>query len=469
MKLSELFSKLNIDEHFDFEINKIETNTKTTDDKSLFVAIKGTHIDTHEQSYIEEAYKNGTRAFILEHEVDLPDDSVSFVVDNTRKTLGLVSSSFFKHPSKELRVIGVTGTKGKTSVSFILKELIEKYGYKCGVIGTSGIFYDDKHFETNNTTPDPFTIQKHMRDAVQCGVKYMIIEVSSQAMKHFRVFGTRFMLSIFTNLSPDHIGPMEHESLEEYKKCKKNFMLLAKKAILNCDDQNYLYMIQNMKSPHISVGHEDADFLISNESEYEFDLNNHHIVTNLHGSFNKMNLSLALASLNEIGFSMEKLKTLTSDLKIPGRMEVIDWNGRKIVIDYAHNKLSLQSLLSEVSNWDHNRIVLCVGSVGERTYERRHEIPEVANIYADKLYLTSDNPDHEDPQKIIEEMAIHSTIDTEKIVDRKQAIEKMLDESESGDIIVISGKGDEEHQLINGKKIPYSDKKTVLDYVNSNK
>lgn len=465
MKLSELFSKLNIDSNYDFDINKIETNTKKADKNSLFVAIKGTNIDTHEQKYIDEAYQNGTRAFILEHEVELPDNCVSFIVDNTRKTLGLVSSGFFKHPSKDIRVIGITGTKGKTSVSFILKELIEKYGFKCGVIGTSGIFYDDKHFETNNTTPDPFTLQKHLRNAVDSGVKYMVIEVSSQAMKQFRVFGTRFMLSIFTNLSPDHIGPMEHENFDEYRKCKKNFMLLGKKAILNNDDENYSYMIEKMKSPHISVGRNEADFLISNETEYEFDLNNSHIMTNLHGSFNKMNLSLALAGLNEIGFSMEKLKTLTNNLEIPGRMNVIEWENRKIVIDYAHNKLSLQSLLSEISNWEHERILLCVGSVGERTFERRHEIPEVANIYADKIYLTSDNPDHEDPQKIIDEMAIHSIIETERIVDRKEAIETMLKESIPGDVIVISGKGDEEHQLINGERVPYSDKETVLNFI----
>lgn len=465
MKLSELFSKLKIDERYDFEINKIETNTKTTDEHSLFVALKGTNVDTHEQKYIDEAYANGTRAFILEHEVDLPEDSVSFVVDNSRKTWGLVCSSFFKHPSKDLRVIGITGTKGKTSVSFIMRDLIEKYGFKCGVIGTSGIFYDGKHFETKNTTPDPYTLQKHLRQALDSGVKYMIIEVSSQAMKHSRVFGTRFMLSVFTNLSPDHIGPMEHENLEEYKKYKRHFMLLGKKAILNNDDENYSYMIEKMKAPHISVGRKEADFLISNETEYEFDLNKHHIKTNLHGSFNKTNLALALASLNEIGFSMDKLKTLTEDLHIPGRMEVIEWEDRKIVIDYAHNKLSLESLLPEINTWKHDRIMLCVGSVGERTYERRHEIPEVANEYVDKIFLTSDNPDHEDPQKIIDEMAEHSKIETEKIVDRKIAITKILDESKPGDIIVISGKGDEEYQIINGEKIHHSDKKIVLDYI----
>lgn len=466
MRLSELFSKLNIDERFDFEINRIETNTKNADDKCLFVAIKGTHVDTHEQKYIDEAYQRGTRAFILEHEVNLPEDSVSFIVEDTRKTLGLVSSGFFKHPSKDLRVIGVTGTKGKTSVSFIMKELIEKYGYSCGVIGTSGIFYNGKHFETKNTTPDPFTLQKHLRQAYSEGVKYMIIEVSSQAMKQFRVFGTRFMLSIFTNLSPDHIGPTEHADFDEYRKCKRNFMLLAKKAILNKDDENYGYMIEKMKSPYVSVGHKDADFLIENETEYEFDLNNHHIKTNLHGSFNKMNLSLALASLNEIGFAMGKLETLTDNLKIPGRMEVIDWADRKIVIDYAHNKLSLESLLSEIKNWKHNRILLAVGSVGGRTLERRHEIPEVANKYVDRVYFTADNPDFEDPNRIIDEMVLHSKIDTKKITDRATAIKEMLDSSEAGDIIIISGKGDEEHQLINGEKVPYSDKKVVLDYIN---
>ncbi|MFR1324225.1 MAG: Mur ligase family protein, partial [Ezakiella massiliensis] len=216
MHLSKIFNRLNIDENYDFDIKKIETNTKNCDNHTLFVAIKGTRVDTHEEKYLMEAYNNGARAFIVEREVAMPKDAVVFVVENSRKTLGLVSSTFFGHPSKTLRVIGVTGTKGKTSVAFIIKEIIEKYGFKCGIVGTRGIFYGDKHIKTNNTTPDPFTLQKAMREAVDAGVQYMVIEVSSQAMKQSRVFGTRFMANIFTNLSPDHIGPLEHENFEEY-------------------------------------------------------------------------------------------------------------------------------------------------------------------------------------------------------------------------------------------------------------
>lgn len=469
MHLSKIFSRLNIDENYDFDIKKIETNTKNCDNHTLFVAIKGTRVDTHEEKYLMEAYNNGARAFIVEREVAMPKDAVVFVVENSRKTLGLVSSTFFGHPSKTLRVIGVTGTKGKTSVAFIIKEIIEKYGFKCGVIGTSGIFYSDTHIKTNNTTPDPFTLQKAMRDAVDAGVQYMVIEVSSQAMKQSRVFGTRFMANIFTNLSPDHIGPLEHENFEEYRKWKKNILLLAKKTILNKDDENYEFMIDGLKNPHVSVGRSEADFVIANESEDAFDLNGKHIATNLHGSYNRMNLALALATLNEIGFSFDKLAGLAGDLKIPGRMEVLNYNGRKVVIDYAHNKLSIESLLDEIKSWNPKRILIAVGSVGGRTYERRHEIPEAANKYADEIYITSDNPDFEDPEKILSEMAKHSTIKTQTIADRKTAVETMLADSKPGDVIVIAGKGDEDFQLIEGEKVPYSDKKTVENFIKRHK
>lgn len=469
MHLSKIFSRLNIDKNYDFDIKKIETNTKNCDNHTLFVAIKGTRVDTHEEKYLMEAYNNGARAFIVEREVAMPKDAVVFVVENSRKTLGLVSSSFFGHPSKTLRVIGVTGTKGKTSVAFIIKEIIEKYGFKCGVIGTSGIFYGDTHIKTNNTTPDPFTLQKAMREAVDAGVQYMVIEVSSQAMKQSRVFGTRFMANIFTNLSPDHIGPLEHENFEEYRKWKKNILLLAKKTILNKDDDNYEFMIDGLKNPHVSVGRSEADFVIANESEDGFDLNGKHIATNLHGSYNRMNLALALATLNEIGFSFDKLAGLAGDLKIPGRMEVLNYNGRKVVIDYAHNKLSIESLLDEIKSWNPNRILIAVGSVGGRTYERRHEIPEAANKYADEIYITSDNPDFEDPEKILDEMAKYSTIKTHTIADRRTAVETMLADSKPGDVIVIAGKGDEDFQLIEGEKVPYSDRKTVENFIKRHK
>lgn len=469
MRLIKIFSRLNIDENYDFDIKKIETNTKNCDNHTLFVAIKGTRVDTHEEKYLMEAYNNGARAFIVEREVNLPKDAVVFVVENSRKTLGLVSSTFFGHPSKTLRVIGVTGTKGKTSVAFIIKEIIEKYGFKCGIVGTSGIFYGNKHIKTNNTTPDPFTLQKAMREAVDAGIQYMVIEVSSQAMKQSRVFGTRFMANIFTNLSPDHIGPLEHENFEEYRKWKKNILLLAKKTILNKDDENYEFMIDGLKNPHVSVGRSEADFVITNESEDGFDLNGKHIATNLHGSYNRMNLALALATLNEIGFSFDKLAGLAGDLKIPGRMEVLNYNGRKVVIDYAHNKLSIESLLAEIKSWEPKRILIAVGSVGGRTYERRHEIPEAANKYADEIYITSDNPDFEDPEKILGEMAKHSTIKTHTIADRKTAVESMLADSKPGDIIVLAGKGDEDFQLIEGKKVPYSDKKTVENFIKRHK
>lgn len=470
MKLSELFSRINIEEKYDFNIEKISTNSKDTDENTFFVAIRGTFIDSHEEKYLMEAYNNGCRAFMVDRSVNLPDDAAIFEVQDTRKTLGLVASSFYQNPTKNVKVIGITGTKGKTSVSYIMKHLIEKYGYKAGVIGTSGADFGEYKEKLANTTPDAITLQRLFKKAVDLNLKYVILEVSSQAMKQFRVFGTRFLANVFTNISKDHIGPTEHKDFEEYFKWKKNILLLSKKVIGNNDDPSFDIMKESIKSPKINVGHKTTDdFVISDEQIFEdktiFKLNNKEIHTNLMGSFNIMNLSLALATLNEVGFSLNTLITLTDNINIPGRMDVINKNNRKIIIDYAHNALSLQSILEEISKWPHNNLRILFGSVGGRTKERRKELPEVAKKLTHHIYLTSDNPDYEDPNLIIEEMASFLEFEVYKNPDRKLAIQKMIKDSSDNDILLITGKGDEEFQLINGIKEPYNDKKTVLEFL----
>lgn len=461
MKLQELFKKLPIDENYNFEINNICTNTKEANDKSLFVALVGTKVDTHDKEFIDEAYNNGCRAFITQKEVNIPEDAVQFVVENSRKTLGLIASTFYGHPSKDLKIIGVTGTKGKTSITFILKEMLESMGKKCGVIGTSGAYIGGEHIELNNTTPDPITLQKILRKAADVKTEYIAMEVSSQAMKQWRVMGTRFLVTIFTNISEDHIGPLEHKDFNEYMSWKRKFLMLAKKVIMNSDDEHFGEMIAPMKNRIVTVGNNAKDFDLSDISVSSFKLNGREIKTNLHGKYNMYNLALAISTLNEIGYRMDEIIKHTDNIFIPGRMEVINKNDRKFVIDYAHNKLSVKSLLEEIKSWNPNRLIVVVGTVGGRTFERRHEIPEAVNEYADLVIYTSDNPDFEDPKKICEEMKKHSTIETEIIVDRADAIKRAYELSKAGDIIVVSGKGDETHQLIEGKKVHYSDKEEI--------
>lgn len=461
MKLQELFKKLPIDENYNFEIDNICTNTKKADDKSLFVALVGTKTDTHDEKFINEAYENGCRAFVTQKEVKIPSDAVQFVVENSRKTLGLIASTFYGHPSKDLKIIGVTGTKGKTSITFILKEMLESMGKKCAVIGTSGAHIKDEHIELNNTTPDPITLQQILKKAVDEKIEYIAMEVSSQAMKQWRVMGARFLVTIFTNISEDHIGPLEHKDFDEYMSWKRRFLMLAKKVIMNSDDEHFEEMKAPMKNKIVTVGKNSNDFKISDISLSSFKLNGREINTNLHGKYNMYNLALAISTLNEIGYRMDEIVKHTDNIFIPGRMEVVKKNDRKFVIDYAHNKLSVKSLLEEIKSWSPNKLIVVVGTVGGRTFERRHEIPEAVNDYADYVIFTSDNPDFEDPQKICEEMKKNSTIETEIVVDRADAIKRAYEISNPGDIIVVSGKGDETHQLIEGKKIPYSDKEEI--------
>lgn len=461
MKLQELFKKLPIDEKYNFDINKITTNTNEAEDGSLFIAIKGTAVDTHNRKYIDEAYKNGARAFVTEEEVRIPKDAVQFVVSDTRKTVGLIASTFYGHPSQSLKIIGITGTKGKTSCTFILKGMLEKLGKKCGIIGTSGAFFDNEHIELKNTTPDPITLQKLLRRALDMGLEYILMEVSSQAMKQWRVMGTKFLITAFTNISPDHIGPTEHKDFEEYMSWKRKFLMLSRKVIMNSDDEHFTEMTTPMKNTIVTVGESGKDFTMTNVSEHAFDLNGRTIETNLMGKYNMRNLALSIATLNEVGFRMDDLVNTTSNIFIPGRMEIIEKNERKFVIDYAHNKLSLLNLLSEIKSWKPGRIIVVVGTVGERTFERRHEIPEAINQYAHEAIFTADNPNHEDPEKIANEMASHSLIPTKVIADRKTAIETAFRDSNPGDVIVVAGKGDETHQLINGERIHYSDREII--------
>ncbi|MDY3923335.1 MAG: UDP-N-acetylmuramoyl-L-alanyl-D-glutamate--2,6-diaminopimelate ligase [Ezakiella sp.] len=461
MKLQELFPKLEIKDKFNYDVDNISTNTKDVNENSVFVAIKGTNVDTHEKKYIDEALSKGCKIFITEKELEFPQNIVQFVVEDTRKTLGLVASSFYSHPSKRVKVIGVTGTKGKTSVTFIVKEILEKMGKRCAIIGTSGAYIGDEHIELKNTTPDSITLQRLLACAVDKKMDYCAMEVSSQAMMQMRVMGTRFLTTVFTNISPDHIGPSEHKDFEDYLYWKKRILMLSRKCIVNADDEHFQEITNGLKNMIITVGKKAHDFKMSEVGHNSFKLNGYEVKTNLIGSYNMYNLALSIAALNEIGFQMSDILKCTHDIYIPGRMELIEKNGREFVIDYAHNSISISSLLKELTNIKKNRIIVVVGSVGGRTFNRRVEIPEAVNAYADEVIYTADNPNFEDPEKIAEEMAKNSTIKTGVIANRAMAIKTAYEKSQAGDIIAILGKGDETHQLVNGEFVSYSDKGVV--------
>ncbi|WP_025728251.1 UDP-N-acetylmuramoyl-L-alanyl-D-glutamate--2,6-diaminopimelate ligase [Atopobacter phocae] len=462
MNVTELFPNMTIPSSTDYPIQHITTNTKDVKENTLFIAIKGARINTHDEHYLKEAYEKGARVFVLEEVRDLPADALPIIVPNTREMVGLIASHFYGNPSHSLKVIGVTGTKGKTSVTYILKGLLEGLNKKVGVIGTNGAVINGEQIDLDNTTPDPITLQRLFRQAVDAQVEFIAMEVSSQAMKQWRVNGTHFNAALFTNLSQDHIGPTEHATFEEYRDAKKALLYLADHVIINRDDEHFDYLTHDLDQPVISIGTHDANYVITPKENQSFMLNKATIQTNLYGGFNQVNLSLAIAALYELGFSVDEQRQHTQQLAIPGRMEVIHKNERTFLIDYAHNELSLTSLFNELKSWNKNRTILVIGSVGNRTYERRKEIPSIANQFVDEIVLTSDDPYYEPPMDIIEEMASYSTIPTKKIENRAEAIRAAYIDSEPGDLIIVAGKGAETFQKVKGEHVPHNDKETVL-------
>ena len=481
MKLKEILNGVQCKNNCDGEIEicDIAYDSRKAVAGTVFVCLPGARFDGH--IFAPNAYDNGCRIFLCEKEIEVPSDAVRIYCNDTRAALAVCSCNFFRHPSKEIKVVGITGTKGKTTCAHIVKSVLDCAGIDTGIIGTIGARYKDFSLPTVNTTPESYELQKMLRMMADAGCKAAAIEVSSLGLKFHRVDGMNFEAAVFTNLYPDHIGTNEHESFEEYAYWKKQLFKMCKTAIINIDDAFGEEIASDCNEKVITYGTtEKCDYRLMNVNQVKlgsvlgvnFDYTHGgETKTNtvsLPGAVNASNALVAVITGELFGVSRECIKKGLESVYVKGRGEVVPKTGDfTVVIDYAHNGVSLKSIIDTVSTYEHNRIIALYGSVGGRTEIRRRELGLVSGELCDLTIITSDDPDFEDPNAIIKDIACAVDEAGGKhvdIADRKEAIHYALSIAEPGDIIILAGKGHEEFMKVGGEKLPFSEKEIIEDY-----
>ena len=477
MKLNQIFENIEFKSNInlnsiDLYISNICYNSSLCNHSTIFVALKGQTLDGH--NFVTDAISRGCTVFVLEDNMNLPDNCTKIIVENTRKTLAKMSANFFGNPSKEIKVIGITGTKGKTTITNYLSSVLNSAGINTGVIGTNGTFYNGTYEKTINTTPESYELQRILRDMLDNGVECVAMEVSSGGLMLDRVLEIDFDVVLFSNISPDHISPLEHPDFEDYLRCKSKLFKMSKLGVINADD-SYLEYVSNQatcQTKTFSI-YNDSDIKIINikysrsplnpSTEFTYLLNNKTYECSIccPGEFSVYNALSVISICSYLGIEQDTIHKALSTAKVKGRTELLHILPHAlVVIDYAHNRVSLENILSTLKNYDHNRIITLFGSVGGRTQGRRKELGEIAAKYSDLCILTSDNPDFEDPMDIIKDIEqTVSKTNCDYIIepDRELAIQKAIQLSTEGDIILLAGKGHEKYQLIRGERVPFDE------------
>lgn len=461
----------------DSEITDIAYDSRKAGDGIVFVCLKGAFADGHR--YAMSAYEKGSRVFVCSDEITVGEGATVITVKDTRAALAKMSCNFFRHPSKEMAVIGITGTKGKTTVAHIVRSVLEAGGMMTGIIGTVGARFGDTVLPTVNTTPESYELQKMFRIMADGGCKAVAIEVSSLGLKAHRTDGIEFEMGVFTNLYPDHIGTNEHESYEEYAYWKTQLFPMCKASVVNLDDPFTPAVMQACKDKIITYGKSDeADYQLVSSEKIRFDgklgmsfeckskgeAREYRI--SLPGDINASNALVALAVADYFSIGEEEKAKGLSSVFVKGRGEMLAVDGDfTVIIDYAHNGVSLKSIIETAKSYEHNRIVTLFGSVGGRTECRRQELGTVSGKLSDLSVITSDDPNFEDPRSICEEIAQSCKEQGGEYViipDRAEAIEYAILNAQHGDIIILAGKGHEETMKIRGEDVPFVERDEVF-------
>jgi UDP-N-acetylmuramoyl-L-alanyl-D-glutamate--2,6-diaminopimelate ligase len=457
------------------EISGICFDTRKIQKGDLFMAIKGTSVDGHD--YIDSAIKAGAIAVLCEKFPEQLNESVTYIaVKNTADAAGIIASNYFENPSQQLKLIGITGTNGKTTVATLLFQLFTKLGYRCGLISTVDIHIVDKIIPSTHTTPDQIELNRLLSEMVFAECDYCFMEVSSHALDQCRVSGVKFIGGIFTNITHDHLD--YHKTFENYIKAKKKFFdSLSDEAfaLVNVDDKRGLVMLQNCKANSYTYAVKRlADYkskIVSNTIEgLELDINGKQVWFRLIGDFNAYNLTATCAVAFILGEDTQEVLTALSSLNgAPGRFELV-LPGSKFtaIVDYAHTPDALRNVLETIQNvrTGTEHIITVVGCGGNRDKGKRPLMASIACKFSDKVILTSDNPRDEDPMQIIIEMqsGVSPTERKKTLVmaDREEAIKTACMMAKDRDVVLVAGKGHENYQEIKGVKYPFDDKE-VLD------
>ena len=461
----------------DVNVNELIYNTKMVSKECMFVCIRGAVFDSHDAA--AEAAAGGAVVIVAERPVEVPEGICVVRVKDTRYALALISAAYFGYPARKLKTIGITGTKGKTTTTFLIRSILEHAGIRTGLIGTIETIIGDRHIPASNTTPESYTIQQYFAAMVEAGCQVAVMEVSSQGLKLHRTAGIQFDIGIFTNLAPDHIGPNEHESFEEYLECKSRLFRQCRVGIVNIDDAHCPQILEGHTCQVETYGFsEKADLRASDVKlvnrpgflgvAYRVSgLTDMEVEIDMPGRFSVYNSLVAIAVCRHFDIRKEDVLAALEAAKTKGRIEKVKVSDDfTLLIDYAHNAMSLESLLTTLKEYHPKRLVCLFGCGGNRSRLRRFEMGEVSGRLADLTVLTSDNPRFEEPQAIIDDIrtGIEKTDGKYvEIIDRKEAIRYVIAHGQPGDVIVLAGKGHEDYQEIKGVKYPMDERVLIQE------
>ena len=464
MKLISLLEKLEytcLQGSTDQEVKNVIYDSRKVEEGSLFICTRGAVVDGHK--FVPDVVAKGAKVLIVEEAVEAPEDVTVILVKDTRYAMAFISAAYFGYPAEKLKTIGITGTKGKTTTTYMVKSILENAGYKVGLIGTIEAIIGDKVIPAKNTTPESYVIQEYFHEMAEAGCDCVVMEVSSQGLMLHRTQGFVFDFGIFTNIEPDHIGPNEHASFEDYMHCKGLLFKQCRTGIVNFDDEHTAQVLEGnrcavetyglnegagLRAVNIQYVHEPGHI----STEYDIAGEKLHIRLSLPGKFSVYNSLCAVAVTRHLDVDDEKLKESLLTVAVKGRVEPVRVSDKFILmIDYAHNAMSLKSILETLREYNPKRLVSVFGCGGNRSKLRRYEMGEVSGKLADFTIITSDNPRYEEPLDIIAD--IRSSIEKTggefiEIPDRKEAIRYAIENGREGDIIVLAGKGDEDYQEI---------------------
>ena len=489
MKLKEILAGLEglkVRGSLDLEITHLDKDSRNIKEKGLFVAVKGFETDGHE--FILKAIEQGAIAVIMQ-EADkkiiskIPEEVTVIIAEDTRYALAICSCNFYGNPSRKFKLIGITGTKGKTTTSFMVKKILEKTGKKVGLIGTIATYIGDKKLEdSDRTTPESNKLQEIFAKMADAGCEAVVMEVSSQSLKLHRVAGCDFDIGVFTNFSQDHISEKEHPDMQDYFNSKLKLFSMCRTAYTNADDFNTAKLPKlvpetcnvttygidnscNVLAKDITITNSYVDFKV------KIGMKNERVKTCIPGRFSVYNSLAAICVSMQLGANAEQIKEALEEVRVPGRSELV--NNKKdltIMIDYAHSPESLENILSAVKSYTRGKVISLFGCGGDRDTSKRPLMGEISGKIADYTIITSDNPRTEDPEKItsqIEEGIKKTKGKYTVIVDRVEAIKKAIKMAEKNDIIVLAGKGHEPYQEINGVKYPFDERIIVNSIINT--
>ena len=477
MILKELLKGLNyevVQGTIDKEIKNINYDSRKVAKDDIFVCVKGFQVDGHK--FAKTAIEKGATVIVCEEDIETDNQDITIIkVSDSRKALAQISCTYFDNPSKNMKIIGVTGTNGKTTTAFMIKTILEAEGKKVGLIGTIANYIGKQKIETERTTPESYELQELFNNMVNNGCEYCVMEVSSHSLELDRVYGVEFAAGIFTNLTRDHLD--FHKTFENYYKAKYKLFPRSGVSVVNIDDTYGKRVVEDLKAENnndfvtYSIN-EESDFRAYDEKceskhiSFKLKLDNEEeFIVGLPGEFNIYNSLGAIAAAYKLGISLDSIKKGIEEVVVDGRCEMV---GKKynlpytIIIDYAHTPDGLDNILKTARGFTNNRLISVFGCGGDRDKVKRPQMGKIGSDLSDIAIVTSDNPRTENPSIIIEDIVVGiEKKNYEVIEDRKSAIKRALDIAEAGDVIVIAGKGHETYQILNTGKIHFDEREVV--------